>query len=90
MPHGRLDALTGLRFLAALVVVVFHLSLNRFFLDAPALVDPLQGVLRNGGWLGVTFFFVLSGFVLTWSARPGDTPGGSCGAASPRSCPTTW
>ncbi|MDQ0424073.1 acyltransferase family protein [Cellulomonas iranensis] len=74
-PHGRLDALTGLRFLAALVVVVFHLSLNRFFLDAPALVDPLQGVLRNGGWLGVTFFFVLSGFVLTWSARPGDTPG---------------
>lgn len=70
----RLDALTGLRFYAALVVVLFHLSLNRFFLNDGQLVEPLQYILRNGGWFGVTFFFILSGFVLTWSARPEDTP----------------
>ncbi|MFF2300501.1 acyltransferase family protein [Arthrobacter sp. NPDC058127] len=71
----RLDALTGLRFYAALLVFAFHLSLNRFFAgDAPA-VEPLRFILKNGGWFGVTFFFVLSGFVLAWSARAGDTPG---------------
>lgn len=34
---------------------------------------PLPGpisVVFTQGYLGVTFFFVLSGFVLTWSARP--------------------
>ncbi len=34
---------------------------------------PLPGPITavfNFGYLGVTFFFVLSGFVLTWSARP--------------------
>ena len=71
---SRLNALTGLRFHAALLVFAFHLSLNRFFAgDAPA-VEPLRFLLKNGGWFGVTFFFVLSGFVLTWSARDGDTP----------------
>lgn len=72
---ARLDALTGLRFHSALLVLAFHLSLGRFFAgDAPA-VEPLRFLLKNGGWFGVTFFFVLSGFVLTWSARAGDTPG---------------
>lgn len=33
------------------------------------LPGPITSVLLNG-YLGVTFFFVLSGFVLTWSARP--------------------
>jgi peptidoglycan/LPS O-acetylase OafA/YrhL len=35
---------------------------------------PLPGVasaIFAQGYLGVTFFFVLSGFVLTWSSRPG-------------------
>lgn len=37
---------------------------------------PLPGVVATvfaQGYFGVTFFFVLSGFVLTWSARP-DVP----------------
>lgn len=37
---------------------------------------PLPGMTQTvflNGYLGVTFFFVLSGFVLTWSARP-DVP----------------
>jgi peptidoglycan/LPS O-acetylase OafA/YrhL len=32
--------------------------------------------LLEGSYLGVSFFFVLSGFVLTWSHRPGDTARG--------------
>lgn len=34
------------------------------------LPGPISAVFGQG-YLGVTFFFVLSGFVLTWSARPG-------------------
>ncbi|WGM20719.1 acyltransferase [Paenarthrobacter sp. OM7] len=71
----RLDALTGLRFYAALLVFAFHISLSRFYLGDSGLVEPLQFILKNGGWFGVTFFFILSGFVLMWSARAGDTPG---------------
>lgn len=58
----RLDSLTGLRWWAAFGVFAFHM---RNF--APIRIDP---VLEFGND-GVMFFFVLSGFVLTWSARPG-------------------
>ena len=57
----RLDSLTGLRWWAAFAVFAHHMS-NL----APL---PIAGPLAYG-WHGVTFFFVLSGFVLTWSARP--------------------
>jgi peptidoglycan/LPS O-acetylase OafA/YrhL len=63
----RLDSLTGLRFFAALAVVIYHLPL-------------FCGVAFYGqraapwGYLGVQFFFVLSGFVLVWTARDADTP----------------
>lgn len=58
----RLDSLTGLRWWAAFAVFAHHMS-N---------IAPLPGdyALSYGSY-GVTFFFVLSGFVLTWSARPG-------------------
>lgn len=50
----RLDSLTSLRFLAIMIVVVHHLR-------------TLIGWGPKTGWgaVGVTFFFVLSGFVLT-------------------------
>ncbi|MDG4814633.1 acyltransferase [Micromonospora sp. WMMD956] len=72
-PASRLQSLTGLRFLAALLVFGFHLSLNRHLLGEGSLPDAYRGLLKNAGWFGVTFFFVLSGFVLTWSVRPRDT-----------------
>ncbi|MET9800181.1 acyltransferase [Streptomyces sp. NPDC006368] len=61
-PGGRdgLPSLTGLRFWAALVVVLYHLSRQ---------VGPLP-VVSDTVWYGrsgVTFFFVLSGFVLAWT-----------------------
>ncbi|NAS26979.1 acyltransferase family protein [Herbidospora sp. NEAU-GS84] len=62
---ARLPSLTGLRFLAALLVFAFHTTWQTRFVDTP--------VFESAGFYGVTFFFVLSGFVLTWSARPGDT-----------------
>jgi peptidoglycan/LPS O-acetylase OafA/YrhL len=58
----RLDSLTGLRWWAALAVFAHHMT--NF---APL---PIHGPLTLGAQ-GVAFFFVLSGFVLTWSARPG-------------------
>lgn len=63
----RLDSLTGLRFFAAEMVVVHHFS------NFAAL--PFLWRYQGFGATGVTFFFVLSGFVLTWSFAPGDTPG---------------
>jgi peptidoglycan/LPS O-acetylase OafA/YrhL len=57
----RLDSLTGLRWWAAFAVFAHHMT-NL----APL---PIAGPLAYGSY-GVTFFFVLSGFVLTWSARP--------------------
>jgi peptidoglycan/LPS O-acetylase OafA/YrhL len=56
-----------MRFVAALAVLGFHLS---GYVGRTALrhVDVLVG---QGG-LGVDFFFVLSGFILTWSAAEGD------------------
>ena len=65
-PTPRLDALTGLRWWAAFVVFLDHMhAFAALPLPSPSVLDY--------GYLGVTFFFVLSGFVLTWSARP-DVP----------------
>ncbi|TSE14732.1 acyltransferase [Arthrobacter sp. KBS0703] len=60
----RLDSLTGLRFLAAILVVSYHASVT---------LVPEMFPLVSVGQTGVTFFFVLSGFVLAWSMKP-NTP----------------
>lgn len=66
----RLDSLTGARFIAALGVFSFH-AMGAFPGDSP-FGRALAFVGRDGGF-GVTFFFVLSGFVLAWSWRPGGS-----------------
>jgi peptidoglycan/LPS O-acetylase OafA/YrhL len=72
----RLPSLTGLRFVAAFMVFLYHSSLRAPYLrligDNKTAGDWFTLAQPTGG-LGVTFFFVLSGFVLTWSARKGDT-----------------
>lgn len=55
-----LPALTGLRFVAALLVVVHH------FCRLPASV-PLVGNVINSGLVGVNLFFILSGFILAYT-----------------------
>lgn len=67
---ARLDALTGLRWWAAFAVFVHHVG--QLVVLPPTLARTL-----TLGTHGVTFFFVLSGFVLTWSsgqAVPGFAP----------------
>jgi peptidoglycan/LPS O-acetylase OafA/YrhL len=70
IPARRLDSLTGLRILAALGVVLIHSVKNPSSQKPLTVIPGLQSV-ASVGYLGVTFFFVLSGFVLTWSARRG-------------------
>jgi peptidoglycan/LPS O-acetylase OafA/YrhL len=75
---NRLPSLTGLRFLAAFMVFIYHSSLQtpylRLFGDK-SFSDTYFTLAQPTGGLGVTFFFVLSGFILTWSAREQDTRG---------------
>lgn len=65
MRTAQLDNLTAARFFAALLVI-FHHAPN--VLQNPAIIS--QGWLRiffNNGYVGVTFFFILSGFVISAS-----------------------
>jgi len=62
---GEIRALTGLRIVAAMWVVLFHF--RPLLWDAsPRLKDDLAP-LFNSGAQGVDLFFILSGFVLTWN-----------------------
>ena len=71
MSRRRLDSLTGLRWIAALAVFGFHVRLAGLT-DDPLLDRALEAVFASGA-SGVPFFFILSGMVLTWSARPGTS-----------------
>lgn len=79
----QLNALTGLRFVAALWVVVYHYV--TFFAPvnpahASGLALAWQRIL-DGGPLGVDFFFLLSGFILAYSytAASGELRGSRAG-----------
>src|ERR1035441_1747259 len=54
----RIDNLTGIRAIAALWVVMFHLSAYVYF-------HSLEAVVKSG-WMGVDIFYVLSGLVLSF------------------------
>ncbi|WP_049806834.1 acyltransferase family protein [Pseudofrankia inefficax] len=61
-----------MRFIAALLVFAFHAAYEFPFRDQGIGGDYSRAV-ADAGALGVGFFFVLSGFVLTWTARPDDS-----------------
>ncbi|MHA3021508.1 acyltransferase family protein [Mycobacterium sp. BMJ-28] len=65
MRSGEIKALTGLRIFAALWVVLFHFR-PLLHEAAPAFSTALAPIL-NCGAQGVDLFFILSGFVLTWT-----------------------
>ncbi|GGR13792.1 acyltransferase [Streptomyces netropsis] len=72
----RLYVLDGLRLIAALMVVLFHLVSLRGGWDRPAAeIFPAAQPLARYGWLGVEVFFLISGFVIcmsTWGRSLGD------------------
>ncbi|WCT73481.1 acyltransferase [Sphingomonas naphthae] len=59
-----LHGLTGLRFVAALLVLLFHYGAG--FADKAGLPWPVVTLLHNG-YLGVSLFFMLSGFIITYT-----------------------
>lgn len=61
-----MPALTALRGCAALYVFSYHAQVN----GVSVFLRPVFAI----GYSGVAFFFILSGFILSWSARAGDTP----------------
>jgi len=67
---SRLPSLTGMRFLAAFLVFACHACLLGYFTEATA--AHFTNFAYSAGWIGVVFFFLLSGFVLTWSASDGE------------------
>lgn len=64
--RAQLRSLTSLRFYAALLVVFYHLT--RHF-------EPMEpaGIVFGFGYVGVSFFFMLSGFVIAWSYKDGKS-----------------
>lgn len=68
----RLPSLTGLRFVAAFLVFVYDGGVLGLFADN-AVGSRYAYWTQNIGHMGVSFFFVLSGFVLTWTATASDT-----------------
>ncbi|OSZ79743.1 hypothetical protein CAP36_00305 [Chitinophagaceae bacterium IBVUCB2] len=59
----RLYNLDGLRFLAALIVVICHLEIFKTYFNLKA---SSFRFFTNSAQLAVTFFFVLSGFLITY------------------------
>lgn len=82
-PRVRLDSLTGLRTCAAFIVFAHHAT-------AYGGADPLWSRLTHAGVNGVSFFFILSGFVLAWSAKPGDTMRAFLRRRAARILPLYW
>ncbi|TQM33649.1 acyltransferase family protein [Nocardia bhagyanarayanae] len=73
-PGAQLPALTGARWWAAAVVFVLHalVFLPVYPFQKSELFRALHAVVpMQQGAAGVTFFFVLSGFVICWSFRRG-------------------
>lgn len=64
-PTAHLDSLTSLRFFAAAMVVFSHLAFLQSS-EIPLVRGLYEGVFREG-YMGVTFFFILSGFILSHS-----------------------
>ncbi|MEP2785075.1 MAG: acyltransferase [Pseudoruegeria sp.] len=73
---ATLPSLTSLRFFAAFAVFLFHVTLSSSPLPPHGPINPfadstiaqtLESLFGQFGYIGVSFFFILSGFVITWA-----------------------
>lgn len=65
-PRGPLPALTGARFFAAFAVVVYHYG------HVATQLVPALDMMAGAGASAVSFFYVLSGTVMTWGCTADD------------------
>jgi peptidoglycan/LPS O-acetylase OafA/YrhL len=82
---SRLHELDALRFVAALAVVLYHLTYSN---TVQAAFPEVDGVTRFG-YMGVDLFFIISGFVILWSAQ-GRSPVAFVIARFSRLYPIFW
>jgi peptidoglycan/LPS O-acetylase OafA/YrhL len=75
-----LPALTGLRFLAALTVLIEHASIHLFKFQGAD--TGFRHWFHGGGPFGMSLFFVLSGFVIHYNYRQVVTGQGPAGLAA--------
>jgi peptidoglycan/LPS O-acetylase OafA/YrhL len=69
-----LPALTGVRFFAAMQVTMFHFGAG--FAQRHGAPRIVENLLKNG-WTAVTLFFILSGFILSYTySGQIEKPGG--------------
>src|SRR5262249_30868226 len=67
-PEKEILPLTGLRFIAAFYVFLFHIHIRW-----PLAASPFVANLFDVGAIGMSIFFVLSGYVLAHRYRDGVT-----------------
>lgn len=72
--RNRLHSLTGWRAVAAGMVFLYHMTSMQVTPFTPHTAATAIHWFSNFGAIGVSFFFILSGFVLTWSVREGENP----------------
>jgi peptidoglycan/LPS O-acetylase OafA/YrhL len=72
IPIRRVNELDLLRFVAALVVVMFHYAFRGYAADDRSVMSyPLLAPIAKYGFMGVEMFFLISGFVILMTASRG-------------------
>lgn len=85
----RVVELDLLRFLAAVAVVLYHFTYRLRGSETAAEFFPGIGRVAMHGYLGVALFFMISGFVVLWTARE-RTPSGFVLSRMTRLYPEFW
>jgi len=85
----RVTELDLLRFCAAFAVMLYHYTYKPTLPNGPPGPFPILGRLTMHGYLGVSLFFMISGFVILWTARE-KTPSGFVISRISRLYPEFW